>query len=45
VVQALQEAKEQGALDGRFEVDALPEAGRAYTRVANAEVDGTNPDG
>jgi flagellar basal body P-ring protein FlgI len=34
VVQALQEAKAAGALDGRFEVDALPEAGRTYERVA-----------
>jgi flagellar basal body P-ring protein FlgI len=34
VVQALQEAKNSGALPSRFEVDALPEAGRAYDRVA-----------
>jgi flagellar basal body P-ring protein FlgI len=33
VVQALQEAKRTGALDSRFEVDALPEAGRMYDRV------------
>jgi flagellar basal body P-ring protein FlgI len=33
VVQALQEAKNSGALPSRFEVDALPEAGRAYDRV------------
>jgi hypothetical protein len=32
VVQALQEAKAAGALASRFEVDALPEAGRAYER-------------
>ena len=34
VVQALQEAKNAGALASRFEVDALPEAGREYDRVA-----------
>jgi flagellar basal body P-ring protein FlgI len=34
VVQALQQAKTDGALVGRFEVDALPEGGRAYDRVA-----------
>jgi flagellar basal body P-ring protein FlgI len=34
VVQALQQAKADGALTSRFEVDALPEAGRAYDRVA-----------
>lgn len=32
VVQALQEAKLSGALTSRFEVDALPEAGRTYRR-------------
>ncbi len=32
VVQALQEAKARGCLAGRFEVDAIPEAGRSYTR-------------
>jgi len=32
VVQALQEAKASGALSSRFEVDALPEAGRSYNR-------------
>jgi len=35
VVQALQEAKASGALASRFEVDALPEAGRTYDRVAD----------
>ena len=30
----LQQAKADGALVGRFEVDALPEAGPAYDRVA-----------
>ncbi|MDZ7615458.1 MAG: hypothetical protein U1E05_00550, partial [Patescibacteria group bacterium] len=32
VVQALQEAKQSGAMTGRFEIDALPEAGRRYQR-------------
>jgi hypothetical protein len=41
VVQALQEAKASGALQSRFEVDALPEAGRTYDRVA-AEGDAGN---
>ena len=30
VVQAIQEAKANGCLEGRFEIDALPEAGRSY---------------
>ena len=33
VVQMLQEAKASGALPSRFEIDALPEAGRTYERV------------
>ncbi|MGA2062227.1 MAG: flagellar basal body P-ring protein FlgI [Thermoguttaceae bacterium] len=33
VVQMLQEAKASGALPSRFEIDALPEAGRTYTRI------------
>ncbi len=37
VVQALAEAKKCGALTSRFEVDALPEAGRTYDRVAGNE--------
>ena len=37
VVQMLQEAKVSGALPSRFEIDALPEAGRTYERVANQE--------
>lgn len=47
VVQALQQAKTDGALVSRFEVDALPESGRAYDRVAaNAKADGEQaPDG
>jgi flagellar basal body P-ring protein FlgI len=34
VVQALQEAKKAGALASRFEIDALPAAGRSYERYA-----------
>jgi hypothetical protein len=37
VVQALTEAKNTGALTSRLEVDALPEAGRSYDRVAQDE--------
>jgi flagellar basal body P-ring protein FlgI len=37
VVQALQQAKKDGALDSRFAVDALPQHGRGYDR-ADAEV-------
>jgi hypothetical protein len=44
VVQALQQAKVDGALESRFEVDALPQSGRAYDRVAaNAKTDGEQP--
>jgi hypothetical protein len=40
VVQALQQAKAEGALAGRFEVDALPEPGRRYDReVKQASAD------
>jgi len=39
VVQALQEARDKGSLVSRFEVDALPEAGRSYDRVADAPSD------
>jgi len=35
VVQALQQAKASGALTSRFEVDAQPEAGRKYDRLAD----------
>ncbi|MEN6404881.1 MAG: flagellar basal body P-ring protein FlgI [Thermoguttaceae bacterium] len=35
VVQALQEAKTNGALASRFDIDALPETGREYERVAD----------
>lgn len=46
IVQALQEAKNAGALVSRFEVDALPEAGREFDRPtdnheANQEPAGT----
>jgi flagellar basal body P-ring protein FlgI len=34
LVQMLQEAKSSGALPSRFEIDAIPEAGRMYERVA-----------
>jgi len=37
VVQALQQAKTTGALEGRFEVDAIPQAGRRYDRIAEGE--------
>jgi hypothetical protein len=43
VVQALQEAKSGGALLCRFEVDALPEVGRAYDRVAPTESSESGP--
>lgn len=43
VVQALQEAKAKNALASRFEVDALPRAGRTYDRVANSEESGEEP--
>ncbi len=35
VVQALQEAKRTNAMTGRFEIDALPEAGRRYQRSSD----------
>jgi len=44
VVQALQEVKSSGALTSRFEVDALPEAGRRYDRVAADEDAKSTPD-
>lgn len=37
VVQALQQAKSTGALATRLEVDALPQAGRRYDRLAKGE--------
>jgi flagellar basal body P-ring protein FlgI len=37
VVQVLQEAKAKGSLPSRFEVDAVPEAGRTYDRVAGSD--------
>ncbi|MFH1919256.1 MAG: flagellar basal body P-ring protein FlgI [Planctomycetota bacterium] len=44
VVQALQEAKHKGVLSSRFEIDALPEAGRTYQRLANDEAETARPD-
>ncbi len=43
VVQALQQAKSGGSLSSRFEVDALPEAGRRYDRVADDQPDPDRP--
>jgi flagellar basal body P-ring protein FlgI len=44
VVQALQQAKADGALPSRFEVDALPQPGRRYDRPAdNLHNDGDKP--
>ncbi len=37
MVQALQEAKAAGALESRFEVEALPNAGRSYRRSGGEE--------
>ncbi len=37
VVQALQEAKAGGALASRLEIDALPQAGQVYDRLADGE--------
>jgi hypothetical protein len=42
VVQLLQEAKAAGALPSRFEVDALPEAGRTYPRLAADSTEGSD---
>lgn len=39
VVQALQQARQSGALVARLEVDALPQAGRTYVRGRDLEVD------
>ncbi len=36
VVQALQQAKDSGALEARFKIDALPESGRTYQRSPDA---------
>jgi flagellar basal body P-ring protein FlgI len=45
VVQALQEAKDTGALASRFEVDALPEAGRSYDRLVEDDAIGAKKAG
>ncbi|MEM6654249.1 MAG: flagellar basal body P-ring protein FlgI [Planctomycetota bacterium] len=39
VVQALQQARDDGALPSRLAVDALPQSGRRYDRAADEEVD------
>jgi flagellar basal body P-ring protein FlgI len=44
VVQMLQQAKAKGVLLSRFEVDALPRAGRRYYRDANGEEQNADPD-
>jgi flagellar basal body P-ring protein FlgI len=41
VVQALQQAKADGALISRFEVDALPQPGRRFDRAALQQTGGT----
>jgi flagellar basal body P-ring protein FlgI len=43
VVQALQQAKAKGALVSRFEVDALPRAGRRYYRDDSGEEQNADP--
>ena len=42
VVQALEEAKTSGALASRFEVEAVPEAGRTYLREETVPDDDTD---
>jgi hypothetical protein len=42
VVQALQQAKADGSLVSRFEVDALPEPGRRYDRMAIRQASGSD---
>lgn len=44
VVQALQEAKATGVLKSRFEVDALPEAGRRYQRDDSDAIESSRDD-
>ncbi len=39
VVQALQQAKRDGALESRFAVDAIPRAGRSYERDEDEDTD------
>lgn len=43
VVQALQQAKADGSLIGRFEVDALPQPGRRYDRAVAKSGEDENP--
>jgi hypothetical protein len=40
VVQALQQAKEDGALAARFRIDALPDVGREYDRSSRRTAEG-----
>ena len=42
VVQALQQAKSDGALASRFEVDALPQTGRRFDRTAVRQTSGSD---
>ena len=46
VVQAIEEAKTAGCLEGRFEVDALPEEGRSYDPASDItdKADGAKKD-
>jgi flagellar basal body P-ring protein FlgI len=44
VFQALQQAKATHALDGRFEIDALPQGGRTYDRHSDGESDDAEDD-
>jgi hypothetical protein len=46
IVQVFQEAKAAGCLEGRFEVDALPESGRSYeATLEDSTSDDTSDDG
>jgi hypothetical protein len=45
VVQALQQAETSRALASRFEIDAVPEAGRTYRRVADTPEERDSEDG
>jgi hypothetical protein len=43
IVQALQQAKADGALPSRFEVDALPQPGRPYDRDEHVQASADKP--
>ncbi len=45
VVQAIQEAKANGCLEGRFEIDALPEEGRSYEATLDEDGEGGGESG